>query len=169
MFVSKFYCTRFVSKTHLIPPVHVVKVEGAMNRDGPHWTLGAWRCGKPQRNPRFQSLSTLMDCLCVCVCPTKLGLTGQNGDMYQLSYTVYSIHVSMMRHHSESCLILKEKEVSTVMIPEVEELVAKYVPLIPVLPGSTQFANHLRSCLLVHWVYKLILYILCCLMLFNVV
>jgi hypothetical protein len=43
----------------------------------------------------------------------------------------------MMRHHSESCLILKEKEVSTVMIPEVEELVAKYVPLIPVLPGST--------------------------------
>lgn len=86
----------------------------------------------------------------MCVCPTKLGLTGQNGDMYQLSYTVYSIHVSMMRHHSESCLILKEKEVSTVMIPEVEELVAKYVPLIPVLPGSTQFANHLRSCLLVH-------------------
>lgn len=35
----------------------------------------------------------------------------------------------MMRHHSESCLILKEKEVSTVMIPEVEELVAKYDPL----------------------------------------
>ena len=67
-----------------------------------------------------------MDCVCVSV-SDKSWLDWTK--WWYVSTFIYSLHVSMMRHHSESCLILKEKEVSTVMIPEVEELVAKYVPL----------------------------------------